>query len=357
MPEQMVTAAPMNAPICPDPLRHAARMARMEDAAPVIVVGLPRSGSTFLAHVLSGMDDLFVFDDLYCLQKAEALGCNGPLTPAQLHDLLHFLGWQTRARISYKPTFEQLPLTWDDVDVLCDTLGRVLGHGEVTWPEVMTEFLTRLARVCGKNRWGYKTPQDFHHMDRLFEIFPRVRFLFIMRDPVKVLASFKFNRSQDGSVGQYHPWIYARYWRMAAEVAHASARRLRVPLLTVRFEDLVASPEQEARRIGTFLGTRPTGVISTAAPNSSFGDGSRRSITPTEAWICRRTIGPTLAQFGYACETGRFRLRDIPDLLWTTIRFCCYQTWRICTHPVARVKVASFCRRLFNGRSAGPEPA
>ena len=39
---------------------------------PLIIVGLPRSGTSFLAHVLSAIDDWYVFDDLYCVQKAMA---------------------------------------------------------------------------------------------------------------------------------------------------------------------------------------------------------------------------------------------------------------------------------------------
>ena len=50
---------------------------------PVIVVGLPRSGSTYIAHVLSCFDDLYVFDDLYPYQFAKALNLAGNLTQHQ----------------------------------------------------------------------------------------------------------------------------------------------------------------------------------------------------------------------------------------------------------------------------------
>ena len=38
--------------------------------SPVVVVGLPRSGSSFLSYVISQIDDWYVFDDLYLFRTA-----------------------------------------------------------------------------------------------------------------------------------------------------------------------------------------------------------------------------------------------------------------------------------------------
>ena len=39
-------------------------LVNQETTPPVIVVGLPRSGSSYLAHVLSCLEGWFIFDDL-----------------------------------------------------------------------------------------------------------------------------------------------------------------------------------------------------------------------------------------------------------------------------------------------------
>ncbi|WP_107666876.1 hypothetical protein [Cyanothece sp. BG0011] len=44
-----------------------------QSTPPVIVVGLPRSGSSFLAHTLSTLKDWYVFDDLMIYQKVQGL--------------------------------------------------------------------------------------------------------------------------------------------------------------------------------------------------------------------------------------------------------------------------------------------
>ncbi len=333
----------------PDPLRCTTPMA-LRAPAPVIVIGLPRSGSTFLTHVLNCTADWFIFDDLYCLQKAESLGCDGPLSREQIERLVHFLGWQARARIRHNTDFEQLPMTWADVDALCETLLAVCAGREMTWPQVMNEYLTRVAAVCGKRRWGYKTPQDFQHIERLRRIFPQARFIFILRDPRRMMASYKFNRTKDGHPGQYHPWVYARYWKMAVAEAGAECWRVGVPMLVVRFEDLVSEPDEAAERIVGFVGSTLARPISRSRSNTSFGRSGRRSITPTEAWICHRVCGKLMIEQGYAPGAVRPRVIDLPDLLATTFRFFAYQTVRVLRDPVARVKVRGFLKRLTSRR-------
>ena len=46
-------------------------------SAPVIVVGMPRSGSSFLSHVLSQLPGWYVFDDLYLQDKVKEIGAEG----------------------------------------------------------------------------------------------------------------------------------------------------------------------------------------------------------------------------------------------------------------------------------------
>ncbi len=40
---------------------------------PIIIVGLPRCGTSFLADVVSQIGDWFIFDDLYLYRQAKAI--------------------------------------------------------------------------------------------------------------------------------------------------------------------------------------------------------------------------------------------------------------------------------------------
>lgn len=314
---------------------------------PVVVVGLPRSGSTFLSHVMSTIDDWYVFDDLDFYRQAKAAKADGPLTREQLGALVHFLGWQVRARIRYEEHFFRPQCTWEDVDRMCEAVTETFRERPVAWHELMEEWMMRLALHHGMHRWGYKTPRDFMNMPELARVFPGVRFVFIMRDPRKMMASMKYVPKRDGKPGQYHPCVYANYWKMAYEVYRRTCEAAQWPILLVRFESLVKDPDTEARRIAEFLGATISRPVTARGSNTSFIDGKRKDITQTERWICERMAGLVMDEAGYARQNPRPRLADLPDLLFTTGRFACHQTWRLLRRPDARVAVGAYLRRMF----------
>jgi hypothetical protein len=126
---------------------------------PVVVVGLPRSGSSYLSHVLSSLGDWFVFDDLYLLRQAKGLGVEGPCSPEQLEQLVFFLGWQVRARLKHDQDFVPLTLSLEDVDGLCEAVLATFQDAPPTWTALLEEWMVRLALHQGCRRWGWKAPR------------------------------------------------------------------------------------------------------------------------------------------------------------------------------------------------------
>jgi len=315
--------------------------------SPVIVVGLPRSGSSFLSYVMSQIDDWYVFDDLYLFSTAKAYGVDGPLTNDQLEKLVDFLGWQLKARIKWV-TFEPPRCTWDDVDRMNEALLATFRGKSLLWHELLEEWMTRLARHHGCSRWGYKAPQDFMHLDMLRELWPGVRFIFIYRDPRKMMSSKKHVNDQDGDPRQYHPLVYSRYWRMSIEAMTRASGTADVQF--VRFEELIADPNGEASKVARFLGSSFEGNVQRSDANTSFVAGKRKSITATEEWICERIAGDAMQSQGYELAEARPRLRDLPDLIWTSCRFTAYQLHRLVTDGRARHSVGSFLKLLVRPR-------
>jgi hypothetical protein len=296
---------------------------------------------------MSQIDDWYVFDDLYLFRTAKAHGVDGPLTNDQLEKLVDFLGWQLKARIKWV-TFEPPRCTWDDVDRMNEALLGTFRGKPLFWHELLEEWMTRLARHHGRSHWGYKAPQDFMHLDMLRELWPGVRFIFIYRDPRRVMASQKYVNDQDGDPRQYHPLVYSRYWRMSIEVMTRASGTADVQF--VRFEELIADANAEAVKIAHFLGSRFEGKVQRSDGNTSFTAGKRKSITATEEWICERIAGDAMQSHGYELAEARPRLRDLPDLLWTSCRFTAYQSHRLVTDGRARQSVGSFLGLLVRPR-------
>ena len=146
------------------------------------VIGLPRSGSSYLSYVLSCLDDWYVFDDLYVYQAAQTLNVtNKKLTSQEMKRFLNKMGWAVKARIKWEDNFSKPKCTWEDVDLMEKKIQNSFSQKEIYWYRVLEEFLTRLALYHSRRYWGYKTPQDFMHMDILTDSFPGVRFIFIVR--------------------------------------------------------------------------------------------------------------------------------------------------------------------------------
>jgi hypothetical protein len=296
---------------------------------------------------MSQIDDWYVFDDLYLYRTAMAKGVDGPLTGEQLEELVEFLGWQLKARIKWV-TFEPPRCTWDDVDRMNEALLTTFRGKPLLWHELLEEWMTRLARHHGCSHWGYKAPQDFMHLDLLRKLWPGVRFIFIYRDPRRVMASKKYVNDQDGDPRQYHPLVYSRYWRMSIEAMARAAGSANVQF--VRFEELIADPNREASKIAQFLGTTFEGDVRRSDGNTSFTAGERKAITPTEEWICERIAGDAMQDQGYVLKQARPRLRDLPDLLWMSFRFTAHQSLRLATDGRARQSVRSFLKVLARPR-------
>ena len=317
-----------------------------QSTSPVVVIGLPRSGSTFLSSVLSALDNWYVFDDLYLYQRVKGLQAEGILKPEQLQELVERLGWTVRARVRFEQHFLKPQCTWEDVDRMVEAVLETFKDRSIYWHELLEEWLMRLTLHHGKTCWGYKTPQDFMHMDLLTEIFPDIRFIFIVRDPLKVMASMKYVNQQDGKPQQYHPIAYALYWKMAYEKVHNFINSKKASVHIVKFEDLVTDPNAEAKQLADFLGTTVSSQISNQGSNTSFASHKRREITKTEAWICEYTAGKTMKLAGYTLQGAYPRLKDLPDLLATSKKFILYQTQRIYQKKDQRSSIFAYLKLL-----------
>ena len=317
---------------------------------PAVIVGLPRSGSTYLSYVLSQLREWYFVDDMYIVQHAQSIHARGTLDEIQIDSLLNFLGRRTvrQFRIIGEGETESLENIFTDAEVnaLNQKLAELVAPGAMEWPALLEEWMLRITRHLGRSRWGWKTPQDFHHMEMLRDLFPGVKFIFLLRDPRKTMASLKYVPKNDGDRRQYHPVAYAQYWKMAVEHYKRFAVAHPEDILFVRLEDVTAQPDQTVARIAEFLGATVAGKVPVREPNSSFRSGDRKTITPTEAWICDHIARNAMREAGYEVGETGFRLRDLPDLLRTTTRFTAYQTRRLLTNPKGRVQILAYLKSL-----------
>jgi len=180
---------------------------------PVFIFSAPRSGSTLLRVILGSHSSLYA--------------------PPELP--LKHLG--VRAETQWiQASLEGLELGVDDLE-------------HMLWDRVLAEALRR----SGKPRLVVKTPSNVLVWKRIAACWPDAQFVFLLRHPAAAVASL--HSSFDPS------WRPEEAGNMAESVARGlrymdvveQARSL-LPGLTVRYEELTASPERVVRELCEFLG-------------------------------------------------------------------------------------------------------
>lgn len=208
----------------------AERMARYADAlmqdvppaagaAPVFLVGFPRSGTTLLDQLLSGHPGIAVLEEQDTLQDT-----------LQAHAL---------------------------ADAELETFLRLDARGleplrRAYWQRVAEFMPARDPRKLFVD----KLPLNSVFMPLIQRLFPAARFIFALRDPRDVVLSC-FMQSFDLNEAMQHFLTLeetVRYYAAVMQVGADSLEKLGPRAHRVRYEDVVADTEDQARRLLAFLG-------------------------------------------------------------------------------------------------------
>ncbi len=239
------------------PAEAAAATPGCDEAGPIFVVGMPRTGTTLVERMLSshsGVESIGEFPEFPVLLREQA-----DLTAAASHD-------------------EQLTPARASVRVDFAALGR--------------RYLEAARQLCKAPRFVDKLPHNALYCGHILKALPRARVIHLVRDPMDTCyAVFKtlFNQSYSYS---YDLDELADYYIAHRRLMDHWHRVLPGAILDVAYEDIVADPEREARRIVAWcdLGWEPAVL--------EFYRSTRDSTTASAAQV----RGPV-----YAGSVGKWR--------------------------------------------------
>jgi hypothetical protein len=118
---------------------------------------------------------------------------------------------------------------------------------------IFQQFLDNLISLrfekSGRKAWCDDTPRNIRHIDFLLELFPRMKFIHMIRDPRDIIASYNNQRwaSQAIDANTHVIAETLKAWQLS---------RSRLPMacyLEVKLETLIAHPEATLRHICNFL--------------------------------------------------------------------------------------------------------
>ncbi len=182
-----------------------------DDEPPIFVIGSPRSGTTLLRLMLDSHPRISCGEETHFLRDLEAIVGRD---------------WELLATYG-------LDRQW--------WLARI----RALYGEFQAEVLAR----SGKVRWAEKDPTYTLHLGFIEELFPHALYVHLLRDGHDVVASFR-DRWGYTSAARAARSEWARYVRAARALGeHLPSDRF----LQLRYEDLVADPEAQGRRLFAFL--------------------------------------------------------------------------------------------------------
>ena len=179
-------------------------------AAPVFVLGMPRSGSTLVEQILAGHPRIYAAGELTILEKMDAPGFPESVAALDAADLHH----------------------------------------------LAESYLGSLPRIAGtRARVIDKLPGNFLRIGLIRLMFPNARFIHTMRHPVDTCVSCYLKLFTSGLPFTYHLAELGRYYRAYRELMD-HWRSVLPPgvMLDVSYEDVVDDLEGQARRLIAFCG-------------------------------------------------------------------------------------------------------
>ena len=190
--------------------------------APLLIVGMPRAGTTLIETILARHPDVLALGETTQIVEVEWAGLQR--------------GHGTKERIRR----HQMMLGLDR-----------------DWLAARAEAIAKGWAARAKGPFTIATdklPENALRLGLVARLFPKARVIHVRRHPLDTGVSNFFQRFAEGQgFSNRLDWI-GRRTRETADSMEIGKRSLDLPILDVRYEKLVAEPEAEARRIAEFAG-------------------------------------------------------------------------------------------------------
>lgn len=223
----------------------------------LFIVGCPRSGTTLLLRMLDAHPRIAIIDEtewfVSWFEKRSGVTPEGFVLPELVTRLL-----QKETSAIFRGA---------DLQIRPEELYGLVGTGrDILFPNFVAHLFDRYGEVRGKTLVGTKNPDYVRKLATLHGLWPRARFVHIIRDGRDVSLSLMKWRKIKGkdrtkTVGRFATWAEdplttaALLWEWHVRLGREAGRALGPALYhEIRYEALVDRPEAECAALCEFLG-------------------------------------------------------------------------------------------------------
>lgn len=284
--------------------------------SPLLIMGSPRSGTTFMAHMVNRFFDIHISRDNGTLLRFHRM-------LPQYEPLAEDVNLKRLIRDLYQDHFFNTRLVKRGLNLTeAELFNRI---GTRTYGGLIEAIFSSTAATHAKRAWGYKRASfgrfQGHHID---ELFPRAKFVHIIRDARDVVLSMRNTPKV----------LLERSWHFAAAdwVSHVeTGRRIGRELgpgryLEIRYEHLMSDPVAVLSQVMLFAGPGPERDRRLAQIRQEIGalvksgnsEKWRRMMPAAALKTVERVAGPLLMELGYPVVNPTVAGQPIssPELAW-----------------------------------------
>jgi len=193
---------------------------------PVFICGFPSGGTDLLKNLLNAHERIFLNGEMPFLYNLPAKGYTYNTILGSQAELEEFRKFLKRVDV------------WNNLE-------NINGN-ELFAPVKVPEALKYFFNNKDKPTWGNKTPQNTEHINDLIKLFPRAKFVIIIRDIRDIALSWKKKWGKD-------MLLCAHKWNERMSLMKQSVENNKNDFIVIKYEDILTNLESEMRKICTFL--------------------------------------------------------------------------------------------------------
>ncbi len=214
----------------------------------VFIVGCPRSGTTLLRRIVSAHPKIVITPEAHWIplwfEQRRGLTAGGLVTPELVSELL---------------AHDKFAL----FGLGRETLISLAGSGQpISYASFVSGIFDLYGEARGKKTVGNKTPDSVRRIGTLHTLWPEARFVHLIRDGRDVaLSLMNWPSVRTKKPGTFPTWkdnpvsTAALWWELNVRRGREAGEALGPELYReLRYESLVAHPEQECATLCEFLG-------------------------------------------------------------------------------------------------------